>query len=596
MKKTLTTLTLSSIAAVAVANPTTKSEPAPLANININIPTNGAKPLAKIEPTQSSSGVENNSKKKNQELDILPLPSIPAAISESSPKDDQKIKNEIKKENKSEVKLDKNNIKQDIVSEKNGKENPKKEPNITNSASSLPQNNKPEVNKEAKEKNATVHKNLDSNQKSIPSSTLELKKENLQDKNLKEANTLSNSHENTKSSTDLSKNRTAIIGKKVSNETKDVKTEVTLEKKEVINNVQQVNKLPLSTDAPLENKKDALVTNSDINNNNNNIGNISKDSKDIDKQNLSHTSDNSKDTKTNSSTTYKSDNDSLKSIKKKPAPKKVKVIPKYEKTLKTTKTLSQPSLVVDIKRTPDAYVLSNKDINVDVLHNPSTKEFLVKFEHKQGNNFRDSDFANALFTEGKESSMTPLLFTWINSKLDKIEIIKSPVNSNGEYLFQLPQSVGKCEAFYVTYKLVSDTASLTKSIILDANGNPSSEMDRKCKIPQPAAKEDVAYTKNQYLVSTNWQDTNVSVNKPIRFSSLISKEGADITTDSLRYVIVSEDFSKFYYSVGVINKSAILGTVFSQPIHSSGTHFFTAIFNNENGGFELATSKRYINP
>ena len=208
--------------------------------------------------------------------------------------------------------------------------------------------------------------------------------------------------------------------------------------------------------------------------------------------------------------------------------------------------------------------------------------------------FRTSDFANALQAEGKISASTPILFSLVNSKLDTVEIIKSSVNPDGEYLFKLPKSQGKCEAFYVTYKLANDIASSTKSIILDSNGNPSSEMDRNCSTPKAITKDDVSYTKNKYIVSTNWNNIQPNIHKPVLFSSIISKEGEDILTSSLRYIIVSEDFKNFYYSVGVNNKSPILGTVFSQPIHSSGMHFFTAVFNNDKGGFDLSTSKKYI--
>ena len=94
MKKTLTSLTLSSIAAVAVANPIPKNDTAPssnsvsntISNVNINLPTGGAKPLAKIESSQSVIQDKDldNSKKKNQELDILPLTINNTSINASS--------------------------------------------------------------------------------------------------------------------------------------------------------------------------------------------------------------------------------------------------------------------------------------------------------------------------------------------------------------------------------------------------------------------------------------------------------------------------------------------------------------------------------
>ena len=601
MKKTLTSLTLSSIAAVAVANSPTKTDPAPLANVNINIPTSGAKPLAKIDPVQSNIGVNDSSKKKSQELDILPLPSIPAAISDSSTKDNKEKENKkIKEEVKKDTKLEKTNIKDNVKAESVSEvkvENKEKEsikdkvvPKVESKTESkadskLKPNESVSSEIKADKKEVTQKPPISKDIKPVPvSPNHETKKDIGKETKLP----VSSNEPKANTTTDLSKNKTSIVGKTVSNDTKDVKTEVTLEKKEVINNIQQVNK---EHSGAVESSVPPLVLSPNSEYTKEESPSSENDSKKMDNKNFA-TQDKLKEEKHKNIVSPPA----TAPVKKQQSVKKVKVVPKYSNTSKTQKVLSKPSLaVVDIKKTPEAYILSSKDINVDVLHNPTTKEFLVKFENKQGNNFRDSDFANALFAEGKESAETPILFTWLNSKLDNMEIIKSSVNHDGEYLFKLPQSSGKCEAFYVTYKLASDTASLTKSIILDANGNPRSEMDRRCKVPQPAAKEDVAYTKNQYIVSTNWQDTNISVNKPVRFSSLISKEGVDITTNSLRYIIVSEDFSQFYYSVGVTNKSAILGTVFSQPIQSSGTHFFTAIFNNEKEQFEFATSKRYIN-
>ena len=589
MKKTLTSLTLTSIAAVAIANPTPKVEPAtssssPIANVNINLPTGGAKPLAKIEQQKTKEDIKTV-RNKNQELEVLPLPSVSPSISTVDTKQEvvkEKIEAVTKPSGKevlvkttektstvkSEIKTDAKTITQ---------ENSKK----VTETKTAPVQVAPVINKNIKEEVKPA------SAKATPPVTAAstTNAEPIADKN--NGNKALAKKEVVKTApvkTAPVKVIAPVVATVIPTETKDVKTEVTLEKKEVINNIQTVEKV---TPAPVNEVKEKIRSaESDI-----------RKTRDIPKDTVKPDvkPDVKPEVQADKAKVIKTDKP-VKNIKKKQKISKKSSVNKKVTVVSgaVAATSIASSTTIQINKAPSDYILSSKDIKLDVLHNPITKSFLVKFENKDGNNFRDSDFANALQAEGKSSASTPILFTWVNSRLDQVELIKSAVNANGEYLFDLPNSSGKCEAFYVTYKLASDTASLTKSIILDANGVPTAEMDRRCTLPTAQFKEDVNYTKNQYIVSTNWSDSETSINKPVKFTSTITKEGVDVSSKSLRYVILSEDFSKLYYSVGISNKSSILGTTFAQPIQSTGSHFFTAVFNNDKGSSELATTKRYI--
>ena len=291
-----------------------------------------------------------------------------------------------------------------------------------------------------------------------------------------------------------------VVSKTVSPETKDVKTEVTLEKKEIINKVQKVNKIiPTSNTTPVVLiKEDIKEDNVDVDvdivkdstelNNKTDLNNVDTQYSAVVSPNVDKNKSLKNDTKEKS-----------KQIKKKTSIKKVNVVPAVSPVKSIQNSTPNSVKTINFTKEPATYVMSSKDIKLDVLYNSMSNEYLVKFEHKNGIDFRTSDFANALQAEGKISASTPILFSLVNSKLDTIEIIKSSVNPDGEYLFKLPQSQGKCEAFYVTYKLANDIASSTKSIILDSNGNPSSEMDRNCSTPKAITKDDVSYTKNKYI-------------------------------------------------------------------------------------------------
>lgn len=584
MKKTLTSLTLSSIAAVAVANPIPKNDTAPssnsvsntISNVNINIPTGGAKPLAKIESSQSVIQDKDldNSKKKNQELDVLPLPTNNTSSNNSS----KAISSPVISVKPTTVVPASSNV-------KNLKETKKTKTTVEKHSNNIIKSeNKSEI---VQPTTSVTTSSVSLSSKENPS------KENF----VKEPVEITSPVISTPSINPIS-TTDPVVSKTVSPETKDVKTEVTLEKKEIINKVQKVNKIiPTSNTTPVvlikpEIKEEIKEENVDVDvvkdstelNNKTDLNNVDTQSSAVVSPNVDKNKSLKNDTKEKS-----------KQIKKKTSIKKVNVVPAVSPVKSIQNSTPNSVKTINFTKEPAAYVMSSKDIKLDVLYNSMSNEYLVKFEHKNGIDFRTSDFANALQAEGKISASTPILFSLVNSKLDTIEIIKSSVNPEGEYLFKLPQSQGKCEAFYVTYKLANDIASSTKSIILDSNGNPSSEMDRNCSTPKAITKDDVSYTKNKYIVSTNWNNIQPNIHKTVIFSSIISKEGEDILTSSLRYIIVSEDFKNFYYSVGVNNNSPILGTVFSQPIHSSGMHFFTAVFDNDKGGFDLSTSKKYIN-
>ncbi len=483
MKKTLTSLTLSSIAAVAFANPIPKNDTAPssnsvsntISNVNINLPTGGAKPLAKIESSQSVIQDKDldNSKKKNQELDILPLPINNTSINASSNVKNVKEtkKNNTKIETKTTVEKHSNNIvksenKSDIKKSPENKSFEIVQPNHSVPTSSGSLSSKEKQNNSVKEKQS---------------------KENLVKEQLKTTPPVTSTSPITPIAT-----KAPVVSKTVSPETKDVKTEVTLEKKEIINKVQKVNKIiPTSNTTPvvlikLDIKED--IKDSTELNNKTDLNNVDTQSSAVVSPNVDKNKSLKNDTKEKS-----------KQIKKKTSIKKVNVVPAVSPVKSIQNSTPNSVKTINFTKEPATYVMSSKDIKLDVLYNSMSNEYLVKFEHKNGIDFRTSDFANALQAEGKISASTPILFSLVNSKLDTIEIIKSSVNPDGEYLFKLPQSQGKCEAFYVTYKLANDIASSTKSIILDSNGNPSSEMDRNCSTPKAITKDDVSYTKNKYI-------------------------------------------------------------------------------------------------
>lgn len=542
MKKTLTTITLTGLAVSAIANPMSdKTETIPLANVNINLPTGGAKPLAKIDTAKNSS-VESITQNKNREIGVLPIPHD-------------------EKESKSQNTVDSSNVEVKNVSEKKSvAENieVKDKSNIKIKTSDIKKKNSIDSNKSiSKSANTVVPSNQDKsilvekNTNQINSDEEIKKEENVKAEQPtidKKSAVLSQNNKNLPKIIEEPQVLAPVTPNNLSVETKDVTTVLTLEKKETINHVVEKE---ISSDTK-----------------NNIEKNIKKTTKDP--------------------------------IVKKETSKKISAVKKKTTNVSNPKVIVKTPVIksngLDLVKKDNEHILDSNDITSNVFYNPHTKQFLVKMEHKAGYSFRHSDFSNILHLEGGNSSETPILLNWTNSTLDKMIIIKSSVNENGEYIINVPQSQGKCEAFYVTYKLINDKTSITQSIILDHEGNPSVEMDRKCRLPNVQQKESIHHTKSGFVVSTNWNNLSDSIKKPVKFSSIISKDGQEVTPTDLRYIILSEDFTNFYYSVGVPNRVTSLGTTFTQSIPSVGNHYFTSLFLNDDGKQQLNTIKRYINP
>lgn len=237
--------------------------------------------------------------------------------------------------------------------------------------------------------------------------------------------------------------------------------------------------------------------------------------------------------------------------------------------------------------------INKDDIIINANYDNISHYFLIDIRRKDGKLLYSDDF----FNKNTQLNQDKISLTsyWMKSSLTNIEkIIAFPEQINSESYSQLnykispSDSVGICEALYISYQMKGDSAPSTQAIIFNKIGQSSTIMDKQCSLDKSLSQDFFGYTEDNYITGFHWNKLYANVKKPVIFNAIISKEGQELLPSYTQAYAISDDFSHFY----IFNKKTINGQYnFKQQITYPSLYFLHLQFKGEDSRLNHFNSK-----
>lgn len=255
----------------------------------------------------------------------------------------------------------------------------------------------------------------------------------------------------------------------------------------------------------------------------------------------------------------------------------------------TSLNISDKSLAINKNPPPLNLALNSSDVIVNMNYDKKKKEYFFQILNKNGFPLSNSDFVPQL-------SGNIINSYFLKTTLQQVQKENHDLNENQTiFSFKPKDSKGKCEAIYFTYQLKGDSTITTRALLLDKEGESVAKITKDCEVPKVDWRDNLEFTQNNYTAGFNWGSAALSTDKPVKFTTIFTKDGIESIPDDIQAYAISKDFTNLYVMKPQTNKNgAYYGVTFSQNMSYPGTYFFLLTFEGENGKIQTVNAKNTV--